>query len=104
MEEFIKKFTYYKLVNKKPTPCNLLEILLDDVKADWTVKKSKITNEIMVSTVFLGGIQNIFGDKPLFFETMVFGGEFNHYQKRYSTWEEAEKGHIEVCSEIVDNL
>jgi hypothetical protein len=30
------------------------------------------------------------------FETMIDGGEHDMYQKRYSTWEEAEKGHGEA--------
>lgn len=27
------------------------------------------------------------------FETMIFGGEHDQYQERYSTWDEAEAGH-----------
>jgi hypothetical protein len=30
---------------------------------------------------------------PLLFETMIFGEEDDEYQKRYSTWKEAEEGH-----------
>lgn len=49
----------------------------------------------VVSTVFLG-LDHQFGDgPPLLFETMVFpedsSGEVD--MDRYSTWEEAEKGH-----------
>ena len=47
-----------------------------------------------VSTVFLGIDHNLFGTgKIILFETMIFGGKHNDYQERYSTWEEAEKGH-----------
>jgi hypothetical protein len=48
---------------------------------------------VHVSTVFLG-IDHQWGDgPPLLFETMVFGGEFDQEQERYSTYEEAEAGH-----------
>lgn len=47
-----------------------------------------------VSTVFLG-LNHQFGKgPPLLFETMVFEGERPlSMQRRYSTWDEAEKGH-----------
>ncbi len=33
---------------------------------------------------------------PLLFETMIFGGEHDQEQWRYSTWEEAEAGHMKA--------
>jgi len=30
---------------------------------------------------------------PDLFETMIFGGEYDNYQKRYKTYEEALEGH-----------
>lgn len=45
-----------------------------------------------VSTVFLGLDHNLYGP-PHLFETMIFGGEHDGYQERYSTWAEAETGH-----------
>lgn len=51
---------------------------------------------VRVSTVFLGFDHNIFGDIPLLFETMIFGGEHDGYQERCSTWTEAEKMHAEA--------
>ena len=65
-----------------------------------------------VSTVFLG-IDHGWGDKPRWFETMIFGdrdvmwslGGRNRllrttldYQQRYATWQEAEIGHREACA------
>lgn len=51
-----------------------------------------------VSTVFLG-IDHNFGDgAPLLFETMIFGGKHNEYQRRYATWTEAEAGHKHAVS------
>jgi hypothetical protein len=52
----------------------------------------------MVSTVFLGIDHNFGNGPPLLFETMVFGGEYDGYCKRYSTWEEAEGGHKTACA------
>lgn len=50
-----------------------------------------------VSTVFLGMDHSWDGDKPLWFETMIFGGPLDSdYQTRCETWEEAEKMHEEA--------
>ena len=66
-------------------------------KADRQVGKTE-KDDVRVSTVFLG-IDHSFGDgELLLFETMIFGGEHDGDQWRYSTWEEAEKGHVEAVS------
>ena len=57
-------------------------------------------NGVRVSTVFLG-IDHSWGEgPPLLFETMVFGGEHDLEMERYTTWEEAEAGHKEMCERI----
>lgn len=63
-------------------------------KADRIVVKTVISDNITVSTVFLG-LNHNFGvkGKPLLFETLVFGGEYDGEMRRYSTWDKAEKGH-----------
>ena len=57
---------------------------------------------LRVSTVFLG-IDHSFGNgKPLLFETMIFpqdGFQEELYCDRYSTWEEAEEGHLKGIRE-----
>ena len=80
---------WYKLDGKNT-------VKTDDVtaayKEDRAVAKDKI-GDIEISTVFLG-LDHQYGEgKPLLFETMVFGGELDQEQERYSTWEEAEEGH-----------
>jgi hypothetical protein len=56
--------------------------------------------EVEVSTVFLGVDHGHTEEgSPILFETMVFGGPDGGRQWRYATWEEAEKGHMEVCAE-----
>jgi hypothetical protein len=48
---------------------------------------------VRISTVLLG-LDHSFGiGPPLIFETMIFGGEHDQYQERYSTREQAEAGH-----------
>ena len=68
--------------------------------ADRVVGKTFI-GRLVVSTVFLG-IDHSFGlGEPILFETMVFEGH-GEYQKRYSTWEEAEEGHRRIVREIIN--
>ncbi len=67
--------------------------------ADRVVAQTTI-GDVLVSTVFLG-LDHSFGfGPPLFFETLVMGGEHDDEMRRYSTWDEAEVGH----SEMVDRL
>lgn len=62
--------------------------------ANRTVAKTKINKNVTVSTVFLG-IDHSFSvnEDAQLFETMVFGGDFSDCQMRYTTWDEAERGH-----------
>jgi len=60
------------------------------------VAHTKVSNQTEVSTVFLG-LDHSFGDGPsLLFETMIFGGRQDGYQKRYPTWVDAEAGHTQA--------
>ena len=61
------------------------------------VKKTYL-EEYKVSTVFLWIDHNYLNiGPPLLFETMIFGlSDENEYQKRCSTWEEAEVQHEEA--------
>lgn len=59
------------------------------------VKQDRIGG-VLVSTVFIG-LNYAFDDRePILFETMVFGGDHDEYQVRYSTYEEAECGHKQI--------
>lgn len=64
------------------------------------VAKSTVSvggKELRVSTVFIG-LDHGFGDgPPLLFETMVFGDDDDR-TRRYSTWDQAADGHIEVVT------
>lgn len=87
----------YVLNGKIPVKCeNLIEWAKQMQITNRIVKQSKF-GDIMVSTVFLG-LDHSFGKgEPLLFETMIFGGKNDQYQKRYSTWDEAEIGHEVAC-------
>ena len=63
------------------------------------MKKTKVGN-IEISTVFLGLDHSFGGKKPLLFETMIFGGKLDQEQERYTTWEQAEKGHKGMVNKV----
>jgi len=56
-----------------------------------------LIGEVRISTVFLGLDYNfsMFGS-PVLFETVIFGGVDDGFQRRYCTWQEAEQGHQET--------
>jgi len=65
-----------------------------EFEAVCRVGRTQIDGDCWVSTVFLRGIDHsFFGGGPLLFETMVFGGEHDGDQWRYSTWAQAAEGH-----------
>jgi len=60
---------------------------------DRCVAKDEIGN-VCVSTVFLGINHSLLqNEAPLLYETMIFNGEHDGYQMRYSTHEDALAGH-----------
>lgn len=88
--------------NNKPIPASITEA------ADWleessdrrTIKRDEI-GDILVSTVFLGLDHAwIPGGKPVLWETMIFGGEHDQYQERYTSHEDALEGHKKALTLI----
>lgn len=55
--------------------------------------------QIKVSTIFLG-LDHGYGGLSILFETMIFGGKHDMFQRRYSTWEEAEVAHKEIVEAV----
>jgi hypothetical protein len=85
---------HYKLEGHTPVPCeDFMEWAKWYETANRTVKQTEFPDGVKVSTVFLGLDHAFMSDKPILFETMIFGGEHDDYQERYSTWDEAEAGH-----------
>lgn len=68
---------------------------------DRRVARTQITEDIEISTVFLGLDHNFGVDGPaLLFETMVFGGTLDGEMYRYATWAEAEIGHARMAERV----
>lgn len=70
------------------------------------VQQDRIWPGVFISTVFLGLDHNfpLFGDPdhpPLIFETMIFGGTYDEWQDRCSTWEQAETIHRKALDMVL---
>ncbi len=96
----------YILAGKIPIPCKSLEKWgewYETANNNRRVAKTAVLGS-EVSTVFLA-IDHSFGGgrKPILFETLVFGGPLDQEQMRYSTWEEAEKGHAAMVQRVKDS-
>lgn len=89
---------YYILENKVPVKVeDVLEWAKFLENTNKVVAKTDI-EDASVSTVFFGIDHNFSNTSdPILFETMIFGGKYDGYQDRYSTWDEAEKGHKVAC-------
>ena len=87
----------YILDGKAPVVCDdLMEWAEWMETADRKVAAAE-KGEVRVSTVFLGLDHAHMDSVPMLFETMIFGGEHDQYQERFSTWHEAEAGHKVAC-------
>jgi hypothetical protein len=92
--------TYYKLVNKVPVECSLMDWVISfakDKKVDYTE-----LGLFKVSTIFIGTDHNFSGDgPPLLYETGVFDKNNNNvYRKNYETLEQAKNGHWQIIENI----
>jgi hypothetical protein len=68
------------------------------------IDESRI-GDVRVSTVFIG-LDYSFGEDsaPLIFETMIFGGKNNHYQERYTNYDDARAGHAIAVDMVLDEI
>jgi hypothetical protein len=64
-----------------------------DENLERKVVKQDYIGDILVSTVFLGLDHAWNSDIPVLWETMIFGGEHDQYQERYTSHEDALEGH-----------
>ncbi len=88
---------HYILQGRKMVPATLEEwgrwLQEPDAKR---VGLTHLDGGVKVSTVFLG-IDHGYGHGPaMWFETMIFGGDHDGFQDRYTTYEQAEAGHAAV--------
>ena len=83
--------------NHKPVPADvsLASQWIDD-NPNRRIVKQEYIDDIHVSTVFLGLDHGMPWDKdktPVLWETMIFGGEHDEYQNRYTSYQDALEGH-----------
>ena len=76
---------------------------LEDADNDRQIEITMI-GDVRVSTVFLG-LDHSFGvGPPLLYETLVFDGEHDGDQDRYSTLEEAQAGHARMVEMVTSGV
>ena len=101
---------WYIEENGSPVPCDDLqrasEWLFGPGGGDRRrVRETKIKDdEIYVSTVFLGLDHSFGGASPVLYETMIFGGQQDGYQRRYHFRDEAVAGHEEAVQIALGNV
>jgi ABC-type uncharacterized transport system YnjBCD substrate-binding protein len=86
---------YYILdENNKPVP-STIEKYCEWIEENPTKKalKQEAIGDTYISTVFLGLDQAWNSNIPVLWETMIFGGDHDQYQERYTSVEDAIKGH-----------
>lgn len=74
-------------------------------KADRHVACDTI-GSVKISTVFLGMDHNYhLAGPPVLWETMIFGatGDLEHYQERYTSYEDAVEGHQHALMLVMEN-
>jgi hypothetical protein len=94
---------FYRLVDRIPVRCTLMEYaaaMQDD--ANRIVAQSTV-DTFQISTVFNGIDQNWGGDKPILFETAVFGLPDDLQPRWYfSTWDEAMETHNRLLASLTE--
>lgn len=93
--------------NNEPVPCDdwLTAVQWWENPNNRKVAWTQINSEVEVSTIFLPFDHSFIPrGRPQWFETMVFGGRLNHEQRRYSTWDEAKRGHDAIVAELRAHL
>jgi len=93
----------YLLDGHDVVPCeDLLEWALNFERSERHVGLTNFDPDITVSTVFIGldHSSGFHEGPPIVFETMVFGGKLDGEMDRYCTWEQAERGHQEMCNKV----
>lgn len=97
----------YILVDKKPVLVPIEEYIIWE-KELWAttgrpsvlVSYTPISDECEISTVFFGMMPAV----DMVFETKIFGGKFHYWERRYATWEEAERGHAKAVKMVESKL
>ena len=93
----------YKLEGKKAVPCDFND-------AHFSFNENLLYKDhvgpVKISTVFLSIDTSLNDEGPILFETRTVGGPkiVNGIVRKYSTWEEAEYGHLKVVRQVLDEM
>lgn len=98
----MRRYRYTLDANGEPQPCDdLIEWARWFETAERHVAhdldEGDGNRRVRVSTVFLGVDHNFRDGPPLLWETMIFGGPHDGYQRRYSSRDAAYAGHQDAC-------
>jgi len=93
----VKDPNYTGQVDFDGNPIKMFELvkLLQD-RSYSRVGLTQITDDIKVSTVWLGMDFNFGTAPPIYYETMVIGGKGNERVDRYTTLNAAQEGHTRI--------
>jgi hypothetical protein len=81
--------------------CRLFELRHQDMSQDsWWRRRTQVTPTVEVSTVWLGLDHQWLHGPPLFWETMIFGGEHADGQWRYSSRQQALDDHERIVAAL----
>lgn len=75
------------------------ETSIEQRRVAWTE-----IGETHVSTVFLGIDHNWVSSPPILYETMIFGGEHDQYQRRHHTAAQAMAHHDQLVAALRDGV
>ncbi len=108
IEEPVGNLFYYLNDDYSVRPCTLEEWMVQFIKMKEEkthVMASDTVNSRLISTVFLGQNHSYFGGEPILFETIIFSNgllQLDNHWDRYSSWEEAMKGHKEAIDWVLN--
>ena len=86
--------------DREGNPISIEEWMAKHEKTGGSISEQILRTErgdVLVSTVFTGLNMAPLNPRPMIYETMIFGGEHDQSQWRYSTEDEAKAGHEEAC-------
>lgn len=88
----------------KPVEANITEYVeWEKLNPTKRIIKQESIGDARVSTVFLGLDHSFDIGIPVLWETMIFGGEHDQYQARYTSYDDAVEGHEAALALIKTN-
>lgn len=90
---------WYRLAPDGRTPVALPRGTCPEDAAGVHIERGDTERDgVRVSTVFLGLDHSFGAGPPVLWETMIFGGDHDEYQERYTSYEDAVEGHARACA------